>query len=352
MDNLKNILKIAFVYIGTIIGAGFASGQEMLSFFTVYGFNGVYGLILTGFLFFVVGWAVLELVQGQNVETFKDFIRPITGDAIGTSLEWVIMAFMFTCFCAMLAGGGALLEQRFGWPYLVGVIVMAIACYITFLFDVKGVVLVNSILAPILLIGCLLLGLYIWIFRSSEAFYNLSVLLFDLRNNWFSSALIYVSYNTVTAIVILTTLHKYVINKKTAFFSALIAGVSLGMLGICLGIITLINYNSIQGVEIPMLTIVMQYAPLIQYIYILVIIAAMFTTAVANGYGIVAKLKAKEKDSNFGIFIFVMMGVLVAQIGFSTMVSKVYPVFGYIGLLELILILMYFIKYKTNQRKR
>lgn len=37
--NLKNIYKITFVIIGTIIGAGFASGQEIYTFFNKYGFN-------------------------------------------------------------------------------------------------------------------------------------------------------------------------------------------------------------------------------------------------------------------------------------------------------------------------
>lgn len=37
--NIKDIYKITFVIIGTIIGAGFASGQEIYTFFNRYGFN-------------------------------------------------------------------------------------------------------------------------------------------------------------------------------------------------------------------------------------------------------------------------------------------------------------------------
>ncbi len=37
--SIKNICKITFVIIGTIIGAGFASGQEIYTFFNKYGFN-------------------------------------------------------------------------------------------------------------------------------------------------------------------------------------------------------------------------------------------------------------------------------------------------------------------------
>ena len=37
--NIRNVYKITFVIIGTIIGAGFASGQEIYTFFNKYGFK-------------------------------------------------------------------------------------------------------------------------------------------------------------------------------------------------------------------------------------------------------------------------------------------------------------------------
>ncbi|TCK86723.1 putative membrane protein YkvI [Natranaerovirga hydrolytica] len=351
MDNIKNIFKITSVYVGTVIGAGFASGQEMLNFFAIYGFDGIYGLILTGFLFFIVGWAVMELIYIKKVKTFRDFINPITGDFIGGMLEWAIVGFMFACFCVMLAGGGALIEQKFSLPYEWGVLLMAICCLGTFVFGAKGVVAINAILAPILLIGSLLLGLYILVFKSSEAFQSLSVVLYDVRNNWFTSAIIYISYNLITAIVVLTNLNQYIKNKKIAFYSSLISGMSLGILGIFLGIITIINYNNIQGIEIPMLTIVMMYAPSIQYIYIGIILTAMFTTAVANGYGVLTKLNPGKKKNYLTMVTFISVSFLFAQIGFSTMVHNIYPLFGYIGLFELILIVIYFVKYKAKKMK-
>lgn len=36
---VRNIYRMTFVIIGTIVGAGFASGQEIYTFFNKYGFN-------------------------------------------------------------------------------------------------------------------------------------------------------------------------------------------------------------------------------------------------------------------------------------------------------------------------
>ena len=50
-EEAKNIFKVASIYIATIVGAGFASGREIVQFFTSYYRGGFYGILLTGVLF-------------------------------------------------------------------------------------------------------------------------------------------------------------------------------------------------------------------------------------------------------------------------------------------------------------
>ncbi len=45
-----NIFKIAGAYIAYVIGSGFATGQEIVQFFTVYGEGGIAGMVLCTFL--------------------------------------------------------------------------------------------------------------------------------------------------------------------------------------------------------------------------------------------------------------------------------------------------------------
>ena len=55
---LKNILTIAMVIIGSIIGAGFASGQEINSFFYKYGIIGILGIIISIILIILIIYKV------------------------------------------------------------------------------------------------------------------------------------------------------------------------------------------------------------------------------------------------------------------------------------------------------
>ncbi|MCT2534954.1 hypothetical protein NC661_17530 [Aquibacillus koreensis] len=61
MKQKSNTLKIAAAYIGTIVGAGFATGQEVFQFFTSYGIQGIWGIILSAGLFYFFGYMILPL---------------------------------------------------------------------------------------------------------------------------------------------------------------------------------------------------------------------------------------------------------------------------------------------------
>ena len=64
---MKKILKIVFVIIGTLIGAGFASGQEIYSFFYVYGKKGIIGLILSALIMSIVIYKVLKIIKEKGI---------------------------------------------------------------------------------------------------------------------------------------------------------------------------------------------------------------------------------------------------------------------------------------------
>ncbi len=51
------------------------------------------------------------------------------------------------------------------------------------------------------------------------------------------------------------------------------------------------------------------------------------------------------------LHFFISVAVVFSQIGFSNMVGKVYPIFGYIGIFQIILIMLYFAKLKWDELK-
>ena len=49
-----DILKVVFVIIGTLIGAGFASGQEIYAFFFSFGIKGIWGILVSSLIIGII----------------------------------------------------------------------------------------------------------------------------------------------------------------------------------------------------------------------------------------------------------------------------------------------------------
>ena len=74
---MKNILKITFVLIGALIGAGFASGKEIYIFFFSYGIKGIMGLIISACLIGIIIYYSLNIIVKNNIKTYKEFLNEI-----------------------------------------------------------------------------------------------------------------------------------------------------------------------------------------------------------------------------------------------------------------------------------
>ena len=69
-----NILKVAFVIIGTLIGAGFASGQEVYTFFFSYGINGILGIIISSLIIGYTIYKTFKIIEKNNIKNYKEFL--------------------------------------------------------------------------------------------------------------------------------------------------------------------------------------------------------------------------------------------------------------------------------------
>lgn len=347
----EKIIKIACVYSGTILGAGFASGQELLSFFAKYGKIGILGLIVSGILFSAIGIRVLKCVFYNKIKNYPEFVRWLMGKNLGRFMEIVVFFFLMTLFSTMFAAGGAAVNSAFGLSKFIGVIIISLLCFITLLFDVNGIIEINVILCPVLMIGGIFIGIYSYITSDTYVFSHSKDIFYFINNNWFVSAIIYVSYNVITAISVLVSLNKFVINKKIAFFGGALGGLSMCILGICMTLPLLVHNSKTFG-EMPMFDIISNYNMFFRYFYILILLAAIFTTAVGNGFAAVEWIHSRFKINPLYIKILVcIFAVIISQAGFSNFVNKVYPLFGYIGIFEIIMILLKPIKTSMKTQK-
>ena len=153
-----SILKVVFVIIGTLIGAGFASGQEIYTFFFSYGINGILGIVISSSIIGFTIYKTFKIVEKNNIKNYKDFLNFfIKNEKIKELINSVINIFILVSFYIMIAGFGAYLEQEINLNSFIGSSILAILCVILFRTNINGIVKINEILIPILIVVVLVI---------------------------------------------------------------------------------------------------------------------------------------------------------------------------------------------------
>lgn len=212
-----NIFKVTFVIVGTIIGAGFSSGQEILSFFNKYGEYGIIGLILSLFLIATIIYKTFKVNIEKNINTYRQFIGKIIPNKLKQNkiliftISNIINIFLLISFNVMVAGFSTFFLQEFSISRIAGSIIIAIITYITFLGNINGVIKVNTCLIPTILVLILLLGI--------KKINTFQIIETKTNTYWIISSILYASYNSICLIPILISLKKYIKTKKEARLS-------------------------------------------------------------------------------------------------------------------------------------
>lgn len=347
-EEAKSIIKVASIYVTTIIGAGFASGQEIVQFFSTYHKGGFYGIILAGILFGVIGCIVLDKVYRERIRDYDEFLFPTVGWLMGWVMEVVVALFMVSVFCVMIAGMGNIFAVKLGFPFHWGIIAMTLICMIIILTDIKGVAMLSSIVAPILVIGITGMGLYIILYRDTSVFSGMNCF-GVLTHNWFFSALLYVSYNSLMSVVVMCSLLPYLKSRKVGPWGGILGGALLCLIALILNSAIFMFYPDVLSKELPVVSIVEKYNGLLSGLYSFILVLAMLASAVTAGYCFINRTSSKIRvNAKLVTVLFCLLAVPLSSFGFANLIATVYPIFGYLGMFMVFAILIQAVRIKPG----
>ena len=332
---LKKNLKSLFVIIGTLIGAGFASGQEIYIFFYKYGINGIIGIAISSLLIGAIVYKVLEISRKRQIKNYKEFVGILVKNENQIKIfNTIINIFILITFYIMIAGFGAYFEQQFGIDSLIGSSILAMICYFVFLKDVTGLIKVNQLIVPILIVGLILVGINVIDFARVP-----QISKYILQNSsykWILDSILYGSYNTILLIPVLIALKNLITKKKESIFVSILTIITVILLSLIIFLmLSKIDVN-IENLEMPTVYVVSKISNIFKYIYGFIILSSILTTSVSLGTSFLENV-AKNKNSNKKYAILICISaVVVSKIGFSNLVNLLYPIFGYIGLIQVI----------------
>ena len=340
---MKNIIKIVFVIIGTLIGAGFASGQEIYLFFFSHGISGIIGIIISSSIIGLVTYKTLKIAKERNVNNYREFLDVIILNTSKTEyskvknvVNGIINILIVITFFIMVAGFGAYLEQENIVPQIVGSIILAVSCFIVLLSNIKGVVKVNGIIVPILILLIIVIGIISFSSINIQEIKN--YILPTNSTNFILDSILYASYNSILLIPVLLTLKNYIRDKNQIAMASLITTIIVIILSSIIYSLLIKVDVPIENLEMPVVYVVSHMFWLLKVGYGFIILGSIFTTSVSLGSSFLQNTCKTRKNYILLNFIICFIAICISKIGFSNLVASLYPIFGYLGLLQIIFI--------------
>lgn len=338
--NTNNIYKATFVIIGTIIGAGFASGQEIYTFFNKYGVNGLIGVFLSIILIGYIIYKTSKVITENNINNYQEFIKYIIPEKLtenkilGLTINNIINIFLLISFNIMVAGFATYFIQELNIPKIYGAIVIALLTFVTLSNNIDGVIKINIYLIPCIIILIGFLGA-----NKIEVFRNIKG---ESSNSayWILSSILYASYNSITLIPILISLKNKIKTNKESKLVTICVTIIMLILSVVIFLLMNTFIEEIQKVEIPIVYIANTLGAGGKYIYGIVILMAIFTTAISTAYGFLCNTTNNKKSYIICSGLICLFSIVIGQMGFSNLISILYPAFGYLGIIQIIFLII------------
>jgi uncharacterized membrane protein YkvI len=340
VDKRISILLLAATYVGTVVGAGFSTGKEIVTFFSLNGALGTFGIAISGFLFIVVGTKIMIISARIQAYSFIEFNEYLFSKQVGKIVNFLIFIIVVCTTSVMLSGAGAVFHEQLGIPFQVGIIGTLILCYIVILKGLKGIFAINSYTVPIMIMFILFVAVSIFGQHPHQLLENFIPYQVSAELSWIVSPFTYAAFNLMTAQVVLVPLGNEIRDEHILRWGGFLGGLVLFLL-LLTNHFTLLAFPETFSHEIPMAEIVKPFGTLIHILFLFVIYGEIFNSVVGNVFGIARQLKGTFGfHYHHAVLIILAVIFLISQAGYGNLVSVLYPLFGYMSLFSLVFLLI------------
>lgn len=351
---LKNAIGISLAFIGVLVGAGFASGQETMQYFIAFGTQGIWGAVLSSALMLIAGVSILQLGSYFQAQEHMEVLGNVSSKIMSWILDLATITTLFSIGFVMYAGAGANLNQQFGIPVWIGATLMLALVLLVGLMDVDKVTTAVGAITPLLLFfvifGC------IWTLVHSDLDWSqLNVQAQEVSTtlpNWWISSLNYTGLNAICVASMALVIGGNYLDTRAAGLGGLLGGMGYLVMLLLLSCGLLAAVGEIAGDDMPMLTLITNINPTLGLIMSLVIFGMIFATALGMFFALGKRL-ARGHESRFRpIFITTcLIGFALSFVGFKQLVSVVYPILGYLGILLIFVLAVAWLRGSQKLRK-
>ncbi|MGJ7910486.1 YkvI family membrane protein [Neobacillus sp. LXY-1] len=331
--------QIAAVYVGTVVGAGFATGKEIVEFFSRFGFFGFISILMSGYLFVVIGSKMMRMAAQIEARSYQEFNEYLFGRWPGRIINFFMLIMLVGVSAVMLSGAGAVFEEQLGLPKNAGIVLTIFLSYFVMLVGSRGLFAVNTFVVPLMITFSLILMV---LSVQNPQFVSKFLYIPYVDDGWKSviAPFSYAALNLGLAQAVLVPIATEVKDDWTIKWGGIMGGLALTLI-LMASHFTLIMLPNLEFYEIPMAIIMKNLAPFLYGIYVLIIYGEIFTSVIGNVFGLDRQIQQLfPVHTILSVSVIFALSYLVSLVNYGTLLSYLYPSFGYVCMTFFILLWM------------
>jgi uncharacterized membrane protein YkvI len=325
---LWQAFSVASTLVGGVIGAGFASGQEIVSFFDPLGPASPAGLASAAIVLAAGGLLIVRAASVHGLSDYGQLFRASAGPRFGAAVDVVVSTFLFLTLAVTLAGGAAILRESY---QVAGAMALGITCLAGCVLVAGGpsrLFAINSLLVP-LLVAVLLAVISI----PSPPSVAPAPASRHACLTAAASGCLYGAYNLILGAGILVAGARYG-GKAAALIGAVAgAGTLIWLASRVLGACRLAGPEVLRA-QIPVAALAALGPPAAVHLYAVVLSLAVLTTAGCVAVSLAERCRFGRLLGrvDLGPPLLIVAAIPLATWGFARLVRTVYPAMGLVGL--------------------
>lgn len=339
--NFWLMAKVITAYLGAVIGAGFASGQEIMQFFILHGSGGLWGAALATVLFSYLGGLVMFLAIKKKSASYSSLLSYLLGPLAGRWMDFLSLGMLLGGLIVMMAGSAAVFGEQFGLPAAAGAILLGAVTSLVILGGLEGVLTANVFLVPLKFLAVSLISLAVLGGAGLPA-ENAAAPVRSaggVAGHWALAGFLYVSYNMVVPVAVLSSLGR-VAPLGVGVLGGALGGLLLGAAVFLVALAGLAHLPEAASCQIPLLYLAGRLGDGFRQVLGVIIWLAILTTAIADAHGLASRM-APEGGARYRAFGIgaCLLAMPLAGLSFAGLVRVLYPLFGLAGLVLLLSLL-------------
>ena len=328
-------MKYAGAFIAWVIGSGFATGQEILQFFTSYGYYsyGVVILNLVGFLFL----GNMLMTTGYAHKKDGGF-NHYCGKRAGTFYSWLVLGTLLLLIAVLVSGAGAALSEYYGLNRYIGSLIMSALVLGAYLVGFERLIRIVSAIGPVIIVFTLFVGVVTVIrdFGNITQAGEYGTALAGLRPSpsWMVSSVLYLSLNFLSGSTYFTALGMTAKSRKDAKWGAIWGAATLVLSIAIMNTAILLHGGTAASLSVPTLYLAKEISFVLGAVFSIVLVLGIFSSCSTMMWTVCSRFSFSAPGRNrMAAAAVAVFAFLLGMLPFSRLINVFYPFVGYMGLI-------------------